>query len=177
MTRRVKYPVFCCFLQDIIKWNAVLALRQWNQREQDKTSAGRSHGSSLFKHRHSLVFTTLGAEDKCLLRAGERGLNKKWNCACQSICMSLPVSGRAANQNNLCFSALEGGWGCPNSREAFLWRNSSYHSHHLQVLHIRPLCGQQLLGDEVGSIRGKPLESNKTKTRKSSSVNLQKIWR
>ena len=34
----------------------------------------------------------------------------------------------------------------------------SYHGHHLQVLQIRPFCGQQLLCDEVGPICSKPLQ-------------------
>lgn len=37
----------------------------------------------------------------------------------------------------------------------------SYHGHHLQVLQIRPLCGQQLLGDEVGPVCGEPLQRNR----------------
>lgn len=53
------------------------------------------------------------------------------------------------------------------------WRDdpvSSYHGHHLQVLHVRPLGGQQLLGDEVGPVCGEPLgneqnqENEKTET-------------
>lgn len=34
----------------------------------------------------------------------------------------------------------------------------SYHCYHLQVLHIRPFCGQQLLGDKVGAVRWEPLQ-------------------
>lgn len=36
----------------------------------------------------------------------------------------------------------------------------SYHGHHLEVLHIRPFCCQQLLGDEVGSICWEPLQGH-----------------
>lgn len=36
----------------------------------------------------------------------------------------------------------------------------SYHSHHLQVLQIRALGGQQLLGDEVGPVRWEPLPTS-----------------
>lgn len=34
---------------------------------------------------------------------------------------------------------------------------TSYHCHHLQVLHVRPFGGQQLLGDEVCPICWEPL--------------------
>lgn len=46
------------------------------------------------------------------------------------------------------------------------WRDNpifSYHGHHLQVLNVCPLCGQQLLGDEVGPVCWEPLENRQYK--------------
>lgn len=45
---------------------------------------------------------------------------------------------------------------------------SSYHGHHLQVLNVRPLCGQQLLGDEVGPVCGEPLEKEQKQGNKNT---------
>lgn len=41
----------------------------------------------------------------------------------------------------------------------------SYHSYHLQILHIRPFSGQQLLGDEVRPICWKPLQKHHSRRR------------
>lgn len=41
----------------------------------------------------------------------------------------------------------------------------TYHSYHLQVLQIRSLCGQQLLGNEVGPICWKPLQRHHNRER------------
>lgn len=41
----------------------------------------------------------------------------------------------------------------------------SYHGHHLQVLQIRPLGGQQLFGDEVGPVCRKPLHRHRKQRR------------
>lgn len=46
----------------------------------------------------------------------------------------------------------------------------SYHSYHLQVLHVRSLCGQQLLGDEVGLICWIPLHGRQDRDKIQSSV-------
>lgn len=47
---------------------------------------------------------------------------------------------------------------------AACWRAGtafSHHGHHLQILQIRPLRGQQLLGDEVGPVCWEPLQRHR----------------
>lgn len=46
----------------------------------------------------------------------------------------------------------------------------SYHCHHLQVLKVRPLCGQQLLGDEVGPVCWEPLENDQNEEIKNTEA-------
>lgn len=53
------------------------------------------------------------------------------------------------NKQKKCIGSLSGG----------IHLAGSYHSHYLQVLQICPLCGQQLLGNEVGLVSGEPLPS------------------
>lgn len=48
----------------------------------------------------------------------------------------------------------------------------SYRSHHLQVLQIRALGGQQLLGDEVGPVRWEPLQRHPNRAETVSKINL-----
>lgn len=53
------------------------------------------------------------------------------------------------------------------------WRDDlifSYHGHHLQVLNVRPLCGQQLLGDEVGAVCWEPLEKEQNEENKNTET-------
>lgn len=134
------------------------------------TDSSRDHAAkSIHLFKHSLVFTALSETDKYIAeceRGGGGGMNKKWNPICQNIPMSMPDSvfwralcNGAANQNNRCFLPR----GQRKRKQTEEQRAGfSYHGHHLQVLHIRPFCGQQLLGDEVGPVRWEPLQREET---------------
>lgn len=136
--------------------------RDWNgESHAEGTCAWISLNTKL-----CLVFRALSEGDEWNSKARVCGMNKKWNCVCQNIPVSMSVSAfrralrsGADNRNNQCFLPQRTTQG---ERKSSILANDvfffpSYHSHHLQVLQIRPFCGQQLLGDKVGPVRWEPL--------------------
>lgn len=131
----------------------------------------RAHAAKsiyLFKHKHSLVFTALNEGDKCISE-NERGEWIKNEIASAKIflchCLTLCFGGCSAMEQLTGIINVfppedkrrrkQTGERRPGER-----LGPSYHSHHLEVLHIRPFCCQQLLGDEVGSICWEPLQGH-----------------
>lgn len=156
------------FLRQTTNWRRTrtgpesLEGRDWNgESHAEGTCAWISLNTKL-----CLVFRALSEGDEWNSKARVCGMNKKWNCVCQNIPVSMSVSAfrralrsGADNRNNQCFLPQRTTQG---ERKSSILANDvfffpSYHSHHLQVLQIRPFCGQQLLGDKVGPVRWEPL--------------------
>lgn len=119
-----------------------------------------------FKRKHGLVFMALSEADKYIseCECGE-WIKNEITSAKISLChrLTLCFGGRSATEQ---LSGIINVFS-PEDRTGGNKQRSSvlasalglpYHSHHLQVLQIRPLRGQQLLCDEVGPICWEPLQ-------------------
>ncbi len=134
----------------------------------------------LFKHKHSLAFTALSETDKCISEC-ERGGWIKNEIASAKIspchCLTLCFGGRSAMEQLtgiINVFSPEDSAGENKQRSSVFWRADtafSHHGHHLQVLQIRPLCGQQLLGDEVGPVCWEPLQRHRNREETVSKSN------